>query len=62
MPAFHEEFEPSFVERYLPRSFTQGYGRSYMWWSWFVMLCAALAAYIIAVASTRGVGSRPASC
>jgi MscS family membrane protein len=53
VPILYEEFQPSFVEGYLPRSFTQGYGLSYMWWSWFVMLCAGLAAFVIAVAATR---------
>jgi MscS family membrane protein len=53
VPAFYEEFEPSFVERYLPRRFTQGYGLSYMWWSWFVMLLAALLAYLAAVLVER---------
>jgi MscS family membrane protein len=53
VPALHVEFEPSVVERYLPKSFTQGYGLSYMWWSWFVMLSAGLVAWIVAVAATR---------
>jgi MscS family membrane protein len=53
VPAFHEEFEPSFLERYLPRSLTQGYGVRYMWWSWFVILCAVLASFVVAVVVTR---------
>ncbi len=53
VPALHEEFEPSVVERYLPTSFTQGYGLRYMWWSWFVILVAVLASIILAVAVTR---------
>ncbi len=53
VPALYEDFEPSFVESYLPRSFTRGYGLSYMWWSWFVVLAGLLAALVVAVAVTR---------
>jgi MscS family membrane protein len=49
----HEEFEPSFVEQYLPHSLTRGYGAEYMWWSWLVVLASILAAAAIAVAVTR---------
>lgn len=52
VPAVYGEFEPSFLEGYLPRSFTRGYGVRYMWWTWFVMLGAALAAFGAAMAAT----------
>lgn len=53
VPAVHAEFEPSFLEDYLPPSLTQGYGRRYIWWSWFVVLAAGLASVVIAVVLTR---------
>jgi MscS family membrane protein len=51
--ALHEEFEPSFFERYLPRSFTQGYGLGYMSWSWSVVAISLLTALIIALVFVR---------
>jgi MscS family membrane protein len=53
VPALHVEFEPSYVERFLPKSFTQGYGLSYMWWSWCVILLAALVSWMVAAAATQ---------
>jgi MscS family membrane protein len=53
VPTFHEEFEPSFIERFLPQSLIRGYGIRYMWWSWFVIACAALTAFLFAVVVAR---------
>ncbi|HEX7485058.1 MAG TPA: mechanosensitive ion channel domain-containing protein [Vicinamibacterales bacterium] len=47
VPAVHQEYEPSFLEEYLPRAFIQGYGVQYRLWSWVVMLAAGVAAFII---------------
>jgi MscS family membrane protein len=49
----HEEFEPSFVEQYLPRAFTQGYGARYRWWSWSIVTVSILLALVIAFALGR---------
>ena len=53
VPALHSEFEPSFVEQYLPRSLTQGYGLNYMWWSWSLMLLAVIVSWVAAIALSR---------
>jgi MscS family membrane protein len=49
VPAAYQEYEPSFVEAYLPKSLVQGYGERYRLWSWAVMLAAGVAAFILAV-------------
>jgi len=56
VPAAHEEYEPSLVEQYLPQSLTRGYGRSYMSWSWLVMLASVAAAFFLAMLLTRALG------
>lgn len=53
VPQVHEDYEPSFLERYLPQSLTRGYGSGYKWWSWLVMLVSILAAVAIAAVVTR---------
>ncbi len=48
VPAAHQDYEPSFIEAYLPSSFVQGYGPRYRLWSWVVMGAAGVAALILA--------------
>jgi MscS family membrane protein len=53
VPTAYQEFEPSFIEAYLPTSFVQGYGEKYRLWSWAVMLAAGVAAFLLAVLLAR---------
>lgn len=53
VPAAYRDYEPSFIEAYLPKSFVQGYGERYRLWSWVVMLAAGVAAFILAVLLAR---------
>ena len=56
VPAAFEEYEPSFVERFLPDTLTKGYGLGYMWWSWLVVAGSVVAALLLALLLTRVFG------
>lgn len=56
VPNFHGDFEPSFVEQYLPAWLVHGYGTNYWMWSWAAMLASWLAAFIVAVLLARALG------
>ena len=51
--AAYQEYEPSFIEAWLPKSLVQGYGERYRLWSWIVMAAAGLAALVIAALLAR---------
>lgn len=53
VPSVHEEYEPSVVERLLPDSVTRGYGASYRWWTWLVLVALTLIAVLVSVVVTR---------
>jgi MscS family membrane protein len=48
VPAAYHEFEPSFIEAWLPKSLVQGYGPRYRLWSWVVMASAGLIGLVLA--------------
>jgi MscS family membrane protein len=51
--AAYEEYEPSFIEAWLPKSLVQGYGERYRLWSWVVMAAAGVAGLILAALLSR---------
>ena len=61
VPAAYQEYEPSFIEAWLPKSFVQGYGERYRLWSWIVMAVAGLVAFVIAALLWRLLASSCAS-
>jgi MscS family membrane protein len=53
VPAAYEEYEPSFVERFLPNYLTRGYGTRYMLWSWVIVTGASIVALLLGLLLTR---------
>ena len=53
VPAAYEEYEPSFVERFLPDYLTRGYGLRYMLWSWMIVVASSIVALLLALLLTR---------
>jgi MscS family membrane protein len=53
VPAAYEEYEPSFVERFLPHYLTRGYGMRYMLWSWMVVTASSILALLLGLLLTR---------
>ncbi len=57
VPAAYEEYEPSFVERFLPDYLTRGYGQRYKLWSWLIVAASSLVALLLGLLLTRLVGA-----
>jgi MscS family membrane protein len=53
VPAAYEEYEPSFVERFLPEDITRGSGPRYRLWSWLVVAASVAGALLLAWLLTR---------
>ena len=53
MPAAYQEYEPSFIEAWLPKSLVKGYGERYRLWSWVVMAVAGVAGLFLAALLAR---------
>jgi MscS family membrane protein len=53
VPAAYEEYEPSFVERFLPDYLTRGYGVRYMLWSWMIVAASSIVALLLGLLFTR---------
>jgi MscS family membrane protein len=53
VPAAYQEYEPSFIEAWLPKSLVQGYGERYRLWSWVVMAVAGVAGLVLAALLSR---------
>jgi MscS family membrane protein len=53
VPAVHEEYEPSSIERLLPEGITRGYGTRYRLWSWLVVAASVAGALLLAWLLTR---------
>ncbi len=53
VPAAYEEYEPSFVERFLPDYLTRGYGMRYMLWSWVIVTASSIVALLLGLLLTR---------
>jgi len=53
VPAAYEEYEPSFVEGFLPDYLTRGYGLGYMLWSWMIVAASSVVALLLGLLLTR---------
>ncbi len=53
VPAAYQEYEPSFIEAWLPKSLVKGYGERYRLWSWVVMAVAGVAGLFLAALLAR---------